>query len=689
MKNAVALFLISLLAAHAAVQTPGNAAYVVDQGTGKVWVIDLGRRTDDTAISTGEGAAAMAILPNNRRGFVANRDASTVSAIDVVDNRLLKTIPLAAGAGPVDIAASPDGLVVYTANSQNGTVTVIDAIALQVNDTIPVGSNPVQVRFGPEGRYAYVVNRGSATVSVIDVHRHKIAATLATGSQPCAIAILPGRNSAYVVNRGSHSLTRVDLTVNQVVGPPIAVGTSPANVAWLPDSSRLYVLNSGSGNVSVVNTSSNLQTALVAVGAQPAAMAITSDGATGYVSNQGSDNVSIVNLVSNTVTKTTNVGSRPGHLALVPFEDYLYVTNTAPGGTVSIINTATGTIAGNITGVAGNRSPVQFALLSPPLLREVSPNPAPKGGRVWVAGEGYQQSTRVRVTLPASTTQVLTPLAMDSQSMEIELPPFDDATATLEVVNADRATSPPLTLSMGAAAPRIFEGGVVDAAGFAPAPNPVSGNTLVAIFGDFPGMTRADAPAYQFPLPRALGGVQVTFNGVAAPLLATVPGASYSQINAVVPVSLFSQDEASVAVTAGGQTSAAERITVAPASPGIFYSCGGTACALYNNAVVSSTNPAPRLATAVLFVTGLGNTVPPPRDGDAAPIDTLARSQIDVRVLVAGIESPRVEFHGLTPGLAGLYQINFQVPNTSATGLVDVQIIVDGRLSNTTKIFVG
>ena len=91
----------------------------------------------------------------------------------------------------------------------------------------------------------------------------------------------------------------------------------------------------------------------------------------------------------------------------------------------------------------------------------------------------------------------------------------------------------------------------------------------------------------------------------------------------------------------------------------------------------------------MLFVTGLGNTVPPPGEGDAAPVDKLAWSQIDVRVLVAGMESPRVDFHGLTPGLAGLYQINFQVPNTPVTGLVDVQIIVDGRLSNTTKIFIG
>lgn len=669
-----------------AVQTPGNAAYVVDRGTGKIWVIDLGRRLMDSAISTGEGAAAMAVLPNNRRGFVANRDASTVSVIDVVDNEMLATVALPPGSGPADVAVSPDGLVVYAANSLAGTVTVIDALTLSVHATIAVGSEPVQVRFGPDGRYAYVVNRGSGTVSVIDVHRETVARTLATGSQPCAIAVLARRNEAYVVNRASNSLTRVDLTANQVAGSPIPVGTSPGNVAWLPDESRLYVLNSGSNNVSVVNTATNLQTALIPVGARPSAMAIDAAGATGYVSNEGSDTVSVVDLASNTVSKTINVGSQPGHLALTPSGDYLYVANTAAGGTVTVISTATGSVAGNITGVAGARSPAAIALLRPPVLRQVSPNPAPKGGAIWVTGEGFQQSSRVRLTLPTSPQVVLTPVATDSQSMRVVLPVFDDDQATVEVVNADRATSGPLTLRTGAAAPRVFAGGVVEAAGFSPAPNPVSGNALVSIFGDFPGMSRADAPAYQFPLPRTLGGVTVTFNGVEAPLLATIPGAAYSQINAVAPANLFGQAEVSVAVTAGGETSASERANTAPVSPGIFDSCGGRACALYNNALVTDANPAPRLATAVLYVTGLGNTIPPPAPGDAAPQDTLARTQLPVRVLVAGVESPQVTFAGLAPGFSGLYQVNFVVPSTPVTGVVDVQLIVGGRQSNVARM---
>ncbi len=686
MRNIILMLFAVAGTVAGAVQTPGNAAYVVDRGTGKIWVIDLGRRQMDSAISTGDGAAAMVVLPNNRRGFVVNRDASTVSVVDVVDNEMLTTIALAPGAGPADVAASPDGLVVYVANSLAGTVTVIDALTLSVHATIGVGSEPVQVRFGPDGRYAYVVNRGSGTVSVIDVHREKVAKTLAAGSQPCAIAILPARNSAYVVNRGSDSLTRLDLASNAVAGAAIPVGTSPWNVAWPADESRLYVLNSGSNNVSVVNTATNVQTALIAAGARPAAMTIDAAGATGYVSNEGSDTVSVVDLASNTVSKTIDVGSQPGHAALTPAGDYLYVANTAPGGTVTVINTATGAVAGNITGVAGARSPVQIALLSSPVLRQISPNPAPKGGTIWVTGEGFQQSTRVRVSLPTSPQVVLTPVVMDSQSMQVVLPVFDDDQATVEVVNADRAVSGPLTLRAGSAAPRIFAGGVVEAAGFAPAPSPVSGNALVAIFGDFPGMTRADAPAYQFPLPRTLGGVTVTFNGVEAPLLATIPGAAYSQINAVAPVSLFGLSEVSVAVTAGGQTSPSERANAAPTSPGIFDSCGGRACALYNNALVTDGNPAPRLGTVALYVTGLGNTIPPPAAGDAAPMDMLVWTQLPVRVLVAGVDSPQVEFAGLAPTFSGLYQVNFVVPSTPVTGVVDVQLIVGGRQSNVARM---
>src|SRR5690349_9651326 len=74
--------------------------------------------------------------------------------------------------------------------------------------------------------------------------------------------------------------------------------------------------------------------------------------------------------------------------------------------------------------------------------------------------------------------------------------------------------------------PVVEAGGVVDAASFTA---PVVPGSLVSIFGAH--LASAPGAAQAIPLPVALGGVTVSFNGIAAPLLYVSP----LQINAQLP----------------------------------------------------------------------------------------------------------------------------------------------------------
>src|ERR1022692_1384233 len=65
-----------------------------------------------------------------------------------------------------------------------------------------------------------------------------------------------------------------------------------------------------------------------------------------------------------------------------------------------------------------------------------------------------------------------------------------------------------------AQAPLVEHGGVVDAASFK---GPVVPGSLVSIFGS--NLASGTASASAIPLPVTLGGVSVSFNGIAAPLL--------------------------------------------------------------------------------------------------------------------------------------------------------------------------
>jgi uncharacterized protein (TIGR03437 family) len=127
-----------------------------------------------------------------------------------------------------------------------------------------------------------------------------------------------------------------------------------------------------------------------------------------------------------------------------------------------------------------------------------------------------------------------------------------------------------------------------------------------------------------------------------------------------------------VAVTVGNQTSAAETVNVAPASPGIFViPSDGMAAALHGDNLaqrVTPANPVARGKLIVMFITGLGDTTPPPIDGEGAPFDLLSPAASPVTVEVGGVPSESVVFAGLTPGFSGLYQINFTVPLTAPVG---------------------
>ena len=66
----------------------------------------------------------------------------------------------------MDVAFTPDGRYVYTADVNSGTVTVVDPETGAVTARIPTPS-PTSVSFLPDGTKAYVTNMNSGTVTVL------------------------------------------------------------------------------------------------------------------------------------------------------------------------------------------------------------------------------------------------------------------------------------------------------------------------------------------------------------------------------------------------------------------------------------------------------------------------------------------------------------------------------------------
>ncbi len=203
--------------------------------------------------------------------------------------------------------------------------------------------------------------------------------------------------------------------------------------------------------------------------------------------------------------------------------------------------------------------------------------------------------------------------------------------------------------------PRINPEGVVSAAA---ATVRTAAGGLVSLYGT--GFRSEAVQATALPLPVQLEDVQVTVNGVPAPLLFAGP----QQINFQMPFGL--EGRVTVAVTTARATDALE-VEVARLAPGIF---------------------AVRQSGRILeiYSTGLGEVSPPVAAGAAAPGGEPARVVAEVAVRIDGIGAP-VGFAGLAPGFAGLYQVNATLPVGAAAGRrVSVTLAAGGVAGNTVEI---
>ena len=79
-------------------------------------------------------------------------------------------------------------------------------------------------------------------------------------------------------------------------------------------------------------------------------------------------------------------------------------------------------------------------------------------------------------------------------------------------------------------------------------------------------------------------------------------------------------------------------------------------------------HPVRRGDVLVIYLTGLGATAPAVIEGEAAPSSPLAVAVERPSVTLGGRSLP-VEYAGLTPGLAGVYQINVRVTDDVPAGL--------------------
>jgi YVTN family beta-propeller protein len=129
--------------------------YVADLAAGGIWEVDPARLRVIGFIHTGAGAHGLVVGRNGKVLYVANRNAGTVSVVSFRRRRVIRTWHIPGGGSPDMGDVSPDGKVLWLSGRYNAEVYAFDTGTGRLLARIPVGASPHGLCVWPQpGRYS-------------------------------------------------------------------------------------------------------------------------------------------------------------------------------------------------------------------------------------------------------------------------------------------------------------------------------------------------------------------------------------------------------------------------------------------------------------------------------------------------------------------------------------------------------
>ncbi len=189
-------------AEHIGFAPDGSEVWVASVSNNLVWTVDPLRNELSSVIAvpqrSGEsdapeaeagliGINEVAVAPDGQRAYAVGPASARVFAIDAVARTVLESVrgePRAHG-----VAVSPNGREVWVAN-RSGSVSVFDADTLESLATISTGEYANHVAIHPDGRRAFVTGRDE--LLVIDTAKRVVLERIAIGADPHEIAVSVG-----------------------------------------------------------------------------------------------------------------------------------------------------------------------------------------------------------------------------------------------------------------------------------------------------------------------------------------------------------------------------------------------------------------------------------------------------------------------------------------------------------------
>lgn len=269
--------------------------------------------------------------------YIANAGDGSVSVVDLV---ALKTI------GAIPVGPLPSGLRVLTqrkeiwgvstlASGEGAQAWVIRAETGRVESRIPLGPLSSAVEFSADGQRAYIASSGSNQIVRIDTATRQVTGHAHTGRRPWLARLTPNGRLLLVPNRDDSTLEIFDAQTLASLAT-VRVAEHPEQVVVLPDSSAAFVSAADAKEISVVDLKRNVLLSNLQLGGAPHAMILKPDGGELYVTVPDLHEIAIIKTWTAEIAESMLVGLAPESGVLSANADALYLSDSAAGRVLPI-----------------------------------------------------------------------------------------------------------------------------------------------------------------------------------------------------------------------------------------------------------------------------------------------------------------------------------------------------------------
>ena len=230
-----AIDLGALRAPHGLAHVNGKL-YFTAEGSKVIGRYDPASHTVDWTLGIGQNRTHMLVVAHDEsRIFTSNVNSDSISILDrdpKGDASGWTQTTIAVGKGPEGFDVSPDGKQLWTANSNDGTVSVIDLATRKVTDTFDIHTKRSnRVKFTPDGKLVLASDLGTGDLIILDAATHKEVKRLNLGKGVAGIVLTADSGHAYVAVSPDNNVAVVNLTTFSVESR-IPTGHGPDGMAW-------------------------------------------------------------------------------------------------------------------------------------------------------------------------------------------------------------------------------------------------------------------------------------------------------------------------------------------------------------------------------------------------------------------------------------------------------------------------